>query len=164
MGTYRGSITQTIKTLSDLDNASLGEIQTAVRNLKKEMRNVTSEDEHARMDALLQKANARIIQLKSEAGETAQEMRRLAEAGQTTASVLANIENASLYDLKTAAAALNEEMLKAKPASSAYVHAEENLHKVNDRIRSLTEGQRLAAKRWSSTTAKPIKLRKLRNR
>ena len=47
MGTYRGSITQTIKTLSDLDNASLGEIQTAVRNLKKEMRNVTSEDEYA---------------------------------------------------------------------------------------------------------------------
>ena len=45
MGTYRSSITQTIKTLSDLDNASLGEIQTAVRNLKKEMRNVTSEDE-----------------------------------------------------------------------------------------------------------------------
>ena len=34
MGTYRGSITQTIKTLSDLDNASLGELQSAVRNLK----------------------------------------------------------------------------------------------------------------------------------
>lgn len=160
MGTYRGSITQTIKTLSDLDNASLGEIQTAVRNLKKEMRNVTSEDEYARMDALLQKANARIIQLKSEAGETAQEMRRLAEAGQTTASVLANIENASLYDLKTAAATLNEEMLKAKPASSAYVHAEENLHKVNDRIRSLTEGQRLAAKTLEQYNSEANKITK----
>ena len=51
-------------------------------------------------------------------------------------------------------------MLKAKPASSAYVHAEENLHKVNDRIRSLTEGQRLAAKTLEQYNSEANKITK----
>ena len=140
--TFGSSVQDTIHTLSNLDKASLGELQKSVRNLRRQMANVTNEDEFRQLDALMQKANARILELKSSAGEAATETRRVAEAAKTVNAVLADVNGASLSELRTAAAAIREEMEKTKPDTKAYQAHAENLKKVTTRIQEVNERQK----------------------
>lgn len=139
---FGSSVQDTIHTLSNLDKASLGELQKSVRNLRRQMANVTNEEEFRQLDALMQKANARILELKSSAGEAATETRRVAEAARTVNAVLANVNGASLAELRTAAAAIREEMEKTKPDTKAYQAHAENLKKVTNRIQEVNERQK----------------------
>ena len=139
---FGSSVQDTIHTLSNLDKASLGELQKSVRNLRRQMANVTNEDEFRRLDALMQKANARILELKSSAGEAATETRRVAEAAKTVNAVLADVNGASLSELRTAAAAIREEMEKTKPDTKAYQAHAENLKKITTRIQEVNERQK----------------------
>lgn len=136
------SVQDTIHTLSNLDKASLGELQKSVRNLRRQMANVTNEEEFRQLDALMQKANARILELKGSAGEAATETRRVAEAAKTVNAVLADVNGASLAELRTAAAAIREEMEKTKPDTKAYQAHAENLKKVTTRIQEVNERQK----------------------
>ena len=140
---FGSSVQDTIHTLSNLDKASLGELQKSVRNLRRQMANVTNEEEFRQLDALMQKANARILELKGSAGEAATETRRVAEAAKTVNAVLANVNGASLSELRTAAAAIREEMEKTKPDTKAYQAHAENLKKVTSRIQEVNERQKL---------------------
>ena len=139
---FGSSVQDTIHTLNNLDKASLGELQKSVRNLRRQMANVTNEEEFRRLDALMQKANARILELKSSAGEAATETRRVAEAAKTVNAVLANVNGASLSELRTAAAAIREEMEKTKPDTKAYQAHAENLKKITTRIQEVNERQK----------------------
>lgn len=139
---FGSSVQDTIHTLSNLDKASLGELQKSVRNLKRQMANVTNEEEFRQLDALMQKANARILELKGSAGEAATETRRVAEAAKTVNAVLADVNGASLAELRTAAAAIREEMEKTKPDTKAYQAHAENLKKVTTRIQEVNERQK----------------------
>lgn len=139
---FGSSVQDTIQTLSNLDKASLGELQKSVRNLRRQMANVTNEEEFRQLDALMQKANARILELKGSAGEAATETRRVAEAAKTVNAVLADVNGASLAELRTAAAAIREEMEKTKPDTKAYQAHAENLKKVTTRIQEVNERQR----------------------
>ena len=139
---FGSSVQDTIHTLSNLDKASLGELQKSVRNLKRQMANVTNEEEFRQLDALMQKANARILELKGSAGEAATETRRVAEAAKTVNAVLADVNGASLAELRTAAAAIREEMEKTKPDTKAYQAHTENLKKVTTRIQEVNERQK----------------------
>lgn len=139
---FGSSVQDTIHTLSNLDKASLGELQKSVRNLRRQMANVTNEEEFRQLDALMQKANARILELKGSAGEAATETRRVAEAAKTVNAVLADVNGASLAELRTAAAAIREEMEKTKPDTKAYQAHAENLKKVTTRIQEVNERQK----------------------
>lgn len=139
---FGSSVQDTIHTLSNLDKASLGELQKSVRNLRRQMANVTNQEEFRQLDALMQKANARILELKGSAGEAATETRRVAEAAKTVNAVLANVNGASLSELRTAAAAIREEMEKTKPDTKAYQAHAENLKKVTTRIQEVNERQK----------------------
>lgn len=139
---FGSSVKDTIHTLSNLDKASLGELQKSMRNLRRQMANVTNEEEFRQLDALMQKANARILELKGSAGEAATETRRVAEAAKTVNAVLADVNGASLSELRTAAAAIREEMEKTKPDTKAYQAHAENLKKVTTRIQEVNERQK----------------------
>lgn len=139
---FGSSVQDTIHTLNNLDKASLGELQKSVRNLRRQMANVTNEEEFRQLDALMQKANARILELKGSAGEAATETRRVAEAAKTVNAVLADVNGASLSELRTAAAAIREEMEKTKPDTKAYQAHAENLKKVTTRIQEVNERQK----------------------
>lgn len=139
---FGSSVQDTIHTLSNLDKASLGELQKSVRNLRRQMANVTNEEEFRQLDALMQKANARILELKGSAGEAATETRRVAEAAKTVNAVLADVNGASLSELRTAAAAIREEMEKTKPDTKAYQAHADNLKKVTTRIQEVNERQK----------------------
>lgn len=60
------------------------------------MKDVTNPDEYKQLDELLQKANARILELKDTAGESAKEMKKNSDAGTNLSNVLANLNTSSM--------------------------------------------------------------------
>ena len=66
---YKSGVSDVIDTLNNLGSASMGEIEKATRALKKRMKDVTDPDEYKQLDEVLQKANARILELKETAGQ-----------------------------------------------------------------------------------------------
>lgn len=78
---YKSGVSDVIDTLGNLGSASIGEIEKATRALKRRMKDVTDPDEYKHLDEVLQKANARILELKESAGESAKEMKKNSEAG-----------------------------------------------------------------------------------
>ena len=93
---YKSGVSDVIDTLGNLGAASMGEIEKATRALKKRMKDVTNPDEYKQLDELLQKANARILELKDTAGESAKEMKKNSDAGTNLSNVLANLNTSSM--------------------------------------------------------------------
>ena len=93
---YKSGVSDVIDTLNNLGSASMGEIEKATRALKKRMKDVTDPDEYKQLDEVLQKANARILELKETAGDSAKEMKKNSEAGKNLSNVLANLNTSSM--------------------------------------------------------------------
>lgn len=144
LNAYKSSVSDVIDTLNDLGNASLGEIEKAVRQLKKRMKDVTDPDEYKALDDVLQKANARILELKDAAGDSAKQMKENVEAGQNLSNVLTNLNTSSLDELKRAAATAKENMEKLQPDSAAYKSAAADLSKIKNRINEVETAQKSA--------------------
>ena len=138
---YKSRVADTIDTLNHLDKASLGEIQSAVRNLKREIKTVTDEDEYRQIDDLIQKGQKRILELKSSAGEAAAETQRLADSEKNVTSALKDINGSSLENLKAASMAIQEKMNKLNPQSQEFENQAKNLLLVRNRIREVNAAQ-----------------------
>lgn len=140
---YKSSVSDVIDTLSNLDKASMGEIEKAVKALKKRMKDVTNPDEYKLLDEKLQEANAQILKLKSSAGDTAAEMQKTAESGKNLSNVMANIGTASLDELRRAAETAQQNMDKMKPDTFAYKIAAADLETIRRRIKEVETQQKL---------------------
>lgn len=143
---YRSSVSDVIDTLGDLGSASLGEIEKATRQLKKRMKDVTDPDEYKALDEVLQKANARIIELKESAGDSARTMKENTDAARNLSVVLANLNTSSMDELRRAAATARENMEKLHPDTDAYKAAAADLAKINGRIEEVRKAQESANK------------------
>ena len=64
---YESNVQRTIRTVKDVQKASLGQLETAVRSLRKEMRQVNNPEDYARLDALLQRCKTRMDEIKASA-------------------------------------------------------------------------------------------------
>lgn len=126
---YKSGVSDVIDTLGNLGAASMGEIEKATRALKKRMKDVTDPDEYRQLDEVLQKANARILELKDTAGDSAQEMKKNSEAGKNLSNVLANLNTSSMEELRRAAAAAQEKLSKLQPDTTPYKAAAADLIK-----------------------------------
>ena len=126
---YKSGVSDVIDTLGNLGAASMGEIEKATRALKKRMKDVTDPDEYRQLDELLQKANARILELKDTAGDSAKEMKKNSEAGKNLSNVLANLNTSSMEELRRAAAAAQEKLSKLQPDTTPYKAAAADLIK-----------------------------------
>ena len=61
---YRSNVSDTIKTLNDLSNASIGDIERVQRALRREMKAVTSHEEYKNLEKHLADCTARLDELK----------------------------------------------------------------------------------------------------
>lgn len=75
--TYGSDVKDTIETLSNLGSASIGEIEKAQRALKKQVKNVTSNEEFEALDKLIQKCDDRLSELKGTAELTSRVLQNL---------------------------------------------------------------------------------------
>lgn len=141
---YKSSVSDVIDTLDNLGAASMGEIEKAVRQLRKRMKDVTDPDEYKQLDEVLQKANARILELKEAAGDSAKEMKKNNEAAKNLSDVLANLNTSSMDELRRAAATAQENLSKLKPDTAAYKSAAADLDKIKGRISQVEAAQRSA--------------------
>lgn len=143
---YNGNIKSTIDTLNDLDHASLGEIQASIRALRKEMKNITDASEYEQLDALIQKASKRILELKSSAKQTAEQMERMLDADRNLSKVMANLNTATLDELRRAATTAQEKLSNIAPDTMAFRQAADNLEKIKSRIDAVKSSQSSANK------------------
>lgn len=143
---YKSGVSDVIDTLGNLGSASIGEIEKATRALKRRMKDVTDPDEYKHLDEVLQKANARILELKESAGESAKEMKKNSEAGKNLSNVLANLNTSSMDELRRAATAAQDKMSKLQPNTAAYKSAATDLDKIKNRIRQIEDEQQNANK------------------
>lgn len=143
---YNGNIKSTIDTLNDLDHASLGEIQASIRALRKEMKNITDASEYEQLDALIQKASKRILELKSSAKQTAEQMERMLDADRNLSKVVSNLNTATLDELRRAATTAQEKLSNIAPDTMAFRQAADNLEKIKSRIDAVKSSQSSANK------------------
>ena len=142
MNAYESNVKKVIDIVSDLDHASLGEIQRAASALRKQMKGITDEKEYAQLDRLLQKCNSRIIELKGSTGKTADEMKKTVDETQNLANVLRNVNGASMSSLKQAATTVQGRMDKMAPDSTGYAIQARNLAIIKGRIQEINEEQK----------------------
>lgn len=127
LNTYKGQVQQTIAVLSDLNHANLGDLQNAVKNLKKQMKGVTDADEYRQMDDLLQRANVRINELKGsvdeynrEINETIKNQRQIAEENKVIDKTLEHISNSNLQDLEFSLKKVKEQLKTADEGTKEF--------------------------------------------
>ncbi len=138
---YQSTVIKTINTLSNLENAKVGDVKAAIRSLKKQMDETTDPKDYQALEAFLDQCKLRISGMSDATRVTAEEMQRLANEAQTVAKVMADIDNASLKDLRSAESSLQKGIAKATPNSTDYRQQEENLRKVERRIREIEAAQ-----------------------
>lgn len=141
---YKSSVSDVIGTLNNLGTASIGEIEKAARALRKRMKDVTDPDEYKQMDDLLQQANARVIELKDAAGDSAKQMKANSDAADNLSNVLKNLDTSSMDELRRAAATAQENLDKLQPNTPAYQSAAAELDKIKSRIGQVENAQKSA--------------------
>lgn len=139
---YQSTVTNTINTLSNLQNAKVGDVKTAIRSLKKLMNETTDPKDYQALETFLDQCKLHISGMSDATRVTAEEMRKLINESQSVAEVLGDIDNASLQKLREARSALQSGMNRAVPNSDTYKQQEENLGKVQRRIQQIEAGQK----------------------
>lgn len=138
---YQSTVMSTINTLSNLENAKIGDVKAAMRSLKKVMDETTDPKDYQALETFLDQCKLRISGMSDATRVTADEMRKLINESQAVAQVLGNIDNASLQQLREARSALQNAMARAVPDSDPYKQQSESLAKVQRRIRQIEASQ-----------------------
>ena len=138
---YESKVVKTIDTLSNMGTASVGEVKTAMKQLKKVMDDTTDPKDYQKLEEFLEQCKFRISGMTDAAKLTAKEMRELMNNSQLVANVLGNINNSSLKDLTAARDAIQKSMNRTDPTSWKYKSQEENLKKIQTRIEQIKAEQ-----------------------
>ncbi len=139
---YESTVAKTIHTLTNMQNASVGEVKTAMKSLKKVMNDTTDPKDYQALEKFLEQCKYRISGMSDATRLTADEMRNLMNESQLVAKVLGNIDTSSLKDLREARTALQNGMSKVDPTSNVYKQQEESLYKVQRRIGQIEAEQK----------------------
>ena len=106
---YGNNVSKTIETINNLEKASLGDIERAAREVRRAMKQVTTQEEYNGLNQRLQECKDRMEELKASSIQSKKEMQELDQAADNLKNVLGNINGASLNEL-TAAATLLQQM------------------------------------------------------
>lgn len=139
---YESTVTKTINTLTNMQNASVGEVKAAMKSLKKVMNDTTDPKDYQALEKFLDQCKLRISGMSDATRLTADEMRNLMNESQLVAKVLGNINTSSLKDLREARAALQNGISRVDPTSDAYKQQEASLQKVQRRIGQIEAEQK----------------------
>ena len=141
---YGNNISKTIETINNLETASLGDIEKAAREVRRAMKQVTTQEEYNKLNQRLQDCKDRMDELKASSIQSKKELQALDQAADNLKNVLGNIDGASLNELTAAAASLQQKLGDIKPDSTAYHETAENISKIRSRIKQLSASQKEA--------------------
>lgn len=139
---YESTVSKTIKTLTNMSNASVGDVKAAMKSLKKVMNDTTDPKDYQELEKLLEQCKFHLGGMSDNTRLTGEELRNLLNESQAISKVLADIDNASLEELRKAQSALQKGMTKVNPNSDVYKQQEESLGKVQRRIQQIEARQK----------------------
>lgn len=139
---YESTVSNTIKTLTNMQNASVGEVKAAMKSLKKVMNDTTDPKDYQKLEAFLEECKFRIGGMSDAARLTADQMRRVVTESAQAAKVLSNLDGASLNELKDAQKALSSGLNDMVPGAANYERQKENLRLVESRINKIEASQK----------------------
>ena len=157
---YRSNVSETIQTLANLSDASVGDIERAQRALRREMKSVASPEEYVRLEKHLADCTARLDELKRSSHATmSQYNRAIAEAEQRTKdwksenklidATLNNISGSSLRQLETSLKLVNEQLKDADHNSEAFKELSKKAKQLKKDMSAINQEQELSNSKWS---------------
>lgn len=157
---YRSNVSDTIKTLNDLSNASIGDIERVQRALRREMKAVTSQEEYKNLEKHLADCTARLDELKRSAHATlSQYNRAIEEAKQRTEhweeenklinATLNNISGSSLRQLETSLKLVNEQLIDTDHNSEAFKNLSQKAKLLKKEIAAISQEQDISYSKWN---------------
>lgn len=130
---YDTDINKTIKTINSLSTASVGEIETAMKALRRQMKSTSDPADWRNLSALMDTCKERLDEI----------MNKISSSGKLVASVLADIDNASVASLKAAQSSIEQRLTTINPSSANYEEQNANLLKIKARLAEIGDKQKL---------------------
>lgn len=140
---YDTDINKTIKTINSLSTASVGEIETAMKALRRQMKSTSDPADWRNLSALMDTCNERLDEIKNSAAQTDEMFEKISSSGKLVASVLADIDNASVASLKAAQSSIEQRLTTINPSSANYEEQNANLLKIKARLAEIADKQKL---------------------
>lgn len=140
---YDTDINKTIKTINSLSTASVGEIETAMKALRRQMKSTSDPADWRNLSALMDTCKERLDEIKNSASQTDEMFEKISSSGKLVASVLADIDNASVALLKAAQSSIEQRLTTINPSSANYEEQNANLLKIKARLAEIADKQKL---------------------
>lgn len=140
---YDTDINKTIKTINSLSTASVGEIETAMRALRRQMKSTSDPADWRNLSTLLDTCKERLDEIKNSAAQTDEMFEKISGSGRLVASVLADIDNASVASLRAAQSSIEQRLTTLNPSSANYEEQNANLLKIKARLAEIADKQKL---------------------
>lgn len=140
---YDTDINKTIKTINSLSTASVGEIETAMKALRRQMKSTSDPADWRNLSALMDTCKERLDEIKNSASQTDEMFEKISSSGKLVASVLADIDNASVASLKAAQSSIEQRLTTINPSSANYEEQNANLLKIKARLAEIADKQKL---------------------
>lgn len=140
---YDTDINKTIKTINSLSTASVGEIETAMKALRRQMKSTSDPADWRNLSALMDTCKERLDEIKNSASQTDEMFEKISSSGKLVASVLADIDNASVASLKAAQSSIEQRLTTINPSSANYEEQNANLLKIKARLAEFGDKQKL---------------------
>lgn len=130
------------ETLDNLDSASIGQVERAMRSLNRQLKNTADPDEFRQLSMQLQNCRDRIAELKAEGEQAAVGVRNLKRGMENLRDVMSNMSGASLLQLREAASYLERDLASQNPQSTTYATTLAQLKAVKERMSEINGEQR----------------------
>lgn len=140
---YDTDINKTIKTINSLSTASVGEIETAMKALRRQMKSTSDPADWRNLSALMDTCKERLDEIKNSASQTDEMFEKISSSGKLVASVWADIDNASVASLKAAQSSIEQRLTTINPSSANYEEQNANLLKIKARLAEIADKQKL---------------------
>lgn len=126
-----------------MSTASVGEIETAMKALRRQMKSTSDPADWRNLSALMDTCKERLDEIKNSASQTDEMFEKISSSGKLVASVLADIDNASVASLKAAQSSIEQRLTTINPSSANYEEQNANLLKIKARLAEIGDKQKL---------------------
>lgn len=140
---YDTNVRKTIDTVNNLSEATLGDVEKAMRAVRTEMKKTSDPDDFRRLNNILEQCKDRVDEIKGAVSASNEEIRKMVNDAQLAANVVGNINGSSVNDLKSAQSTIESRMAGLSPSSTAYARQNEDLLKIKARLAEIAEKQRV---------------------
>lgn len=157
---YGSNVSATIDTINNLSSASLGDIEKAVRSVKRAMKGVTDPEDYKvlndyltqcriRMDEIKKASSSSIGQYNTAMAEARQRAKDVVEENRLINATLNNISGASIRDLETSLKLVNEQLRDVDHNSDKFKELSGKAKQLKTEIAAINAEQEQSKGKWA---------------